>query len=360
MKLGVFMMPVHPPEKSRTQCFEEDIELIVKADELGFSEAWIGQHHSLAWEPIPANDIFISTLIPRTKNIRLGTGVTIVPHHHPANIAVRLAMLDHLSHGRISCGFGQSGVPTDWELFDLPDGKTQGLMCMEGIDMVMKLWQTDAPFDFKGEFWHIKIENPNPALGIGQLLKPYQQPHPPLAMSMMKGNSMAARTAGQRGYIPISNNLVTPDLLINHWQTYCAGATEAGQPMPDRSIWQVARSIYVGETNEEAWDHAINGTFGRSFEYMLYLLRASNSLNLTKIDPNMSDDDVTVEYVLKNLCIIGDVAECTRRLQALYDKSGGFGTFLMIAHDWDDKAKWLRSMERLANEVIPALEPIKQ
>ena len=70
MKLGLFMMPLHPPEKDRTQCFEEDIELVVRADELGFSEAWFGQHHTLAWEPIPANDLFISTLIPRTKNIK--------------------------------------------------------------------------------------------------------------------------------------------------------------------------------------------------------------------------------------------------------------------------------------------------
>src|SRR3954468_10553043 len=200
MKLGVFMMPLHPPEKSRTQCFEEDIELVVLADELGFSEAWIGQHHSVAWEPIPANDIFIANVLPRTQKIRLGTGVTIVPQHHPVNIAVRLAYLDHLSHGRINCGFGQGGVATDWGLFDLPDAKTQGLMTVEGIDMVLKLWQVEAPFDLQGQFWHIKLTDPKPELGIGTLLKPYQQPHPPIAMSIVRGKSMAARMAGQRGY----------------------------------------------------------------------------------------------------------------------------------------------------------------
>ena len=89
MKLGTFMMPLHPPEKSRTICFEEDIELVVLADELGFCEAWVGQHHTVAWEPIPSNDLFIANVLPRTKNIRFGTGVTIVPQHHPANIAVR-------------------------------------------------------------------------------------------------------------------------------------------------------------------------------------------------------------------------------------------------------------------------------
>ena len=130
MKLGLFMMPVHPPEKPRTLCFEEDIELIVRADELGFTEAWIGQHHTVAWEPIPSNDVFIANVFPRTRTIRLGPGVSIIPQHHPANVAVRLALLDHLSHGRLNCGFGQGGVPTDHELFGLPDAQTQGLMTL--------------------------------------------------------------------------------------------------------------------------------------------------------------------------------------------------------------------------------------
>ena len=97
MKLGMFMMPLHPPEKSRTQGFDEDIEVVVRGEEMGFTEVWVGQHHTLAWEPLPSNDIFIASVIPRTSKIRLGPGVTIMPQHHPANVAVRLAMLDHLS-----------------------------------------------------------------------------------------------------------------------------------------------------------------------------------------------------------------------------------------------------------------------
>jgi alkanesulfonate monooxygenase SsuD/methylene tetrahydromethanopterin reductase-like flavin-dependent oxidoreductase (luciferase family) len=358
MKLGTFMMPLHPPEKDRTQCFEEDIELVVRADGLGFTEAWIGQHHTVAWEPIPSNDVFIANVLPRTKNIRFGTGVSILPQHHPANVAVRLAFLDHLSRGRLNCGFGQGGVPTDWGLFELPDPRTQGLMTLEAIDMILKLWQTEAPFDFKGDFWHIKIENPTLELGIGSLLKPYQKPHPPLAMSIVKGTSMAARTAGQRGYIPISTNLAPPQTVAQQWGIYCEGAEEAGLPAPDRSIWRVSRSIFVGESTEEALNHALNGTFARSFEYLIAVLKSMNMLPLMKHDPNLPDADVTPEYLLKNLCIIGDVDECIRRLHEVWEVTGGFGTLLMIVHDWDDKAKWVRSMELLANEVVPALPMI--
>lgn len=360
-KLGLFMMPVHPPEKSRTQCFDEDVELIVRADELGFTEAWVGQHHTLAWEPIPANDVFLANLIARTKQIKLCTGVTIVPQHHPANVAVRLALLDHLSHGRIMCGFGQGGVPTDWELFDLPDGKTQGLMTIEGLDMVLKLWAAEPPFDFKGDYWHIKIQSPNPALGIGQMVKPYQQPHPPIAMSIVKPGSMAARMAGQRGYIPVSSNLVSREVVVDHWQHYSAGAAETGRT-PDRSMWRVGRSIVIGRTNEEAWDHALNGTFGRTFAYLIALLKDANILYLFKHDPDMPDDAVTPESAIRHVCIVGGPDEVQRQLHDLWHRSGGFGTLLMIAHDWDDRAKWLYTMDMLAKEIVPGmptLEPVR-
>jgi alkanesulfonate monooxygenase SsuD/methylene tetrahydromethanopterin reductase-like flavin-dependent oxidoreductase (luciferase family) len=349
------MMPVHPPEKPRTQCFEEDIELIVRAEGLGFTEAWVGQHHTLAWEPIPSNDVFIANVFPRTKTIRLGTGVSIIPQHHPANVAMRLALLDHLSRGRLNCGFGQGGVPTDHELFGLPDPKTQGLMTLEGIDLILKLWQAEAPFEFKGQFWTLKINNPNLELGMGTLLKPYQIPHPPIAMSVIKGSSMAAVLAGQRGYLPLSSNLVPASTVVEHWNGYCTGAQESGREAPNRSVWRVARSIYIGKTNQEAREHALNGTFSRSFGYMCALMKSANMLHLVKHDLAVTDEEVTPEYILKQLCIVGDVDSCTQQLQQLWQQTGGFGTLLMIAHDWDDKTKWVKSMERLAQEVLPAL-----
>ncbi len=355
MKLGIFMMPVHPPVKSRTVCYDEDIELLVRADDLGFTEAWIGQHTSMAWEPIPANDLFIANVFPRTSNIRLGTGVTIVPHHHPVNIASRLALLDHLSHGRLNIGFGQSGVPTDWQLFDMPDPATQGAMVAEGIEMVLKLWQAEAPFDFKGKFNRIRIETPNPELGVGQVVRPLQQPHPPIGMSIVSPGSKAAVFAGNRGYRPLSTNLVPVNSLVNHWETYVGGACDGGRAMPDRSVWRISRSICIGETDEAAWDHALNGTFGGSFQYMLDLMRAAEMLDLVKHDPDVPDEEVDTEYALRHLCIIGNPDTCLQQLHDLWDKTGGFGTLLMTAHDWDDKPKWLRTMELLANDIVPAL-----
>ena len=354
MHLGMFMMPLHPPAKSRTVCFDEDIETIVYADELGFTEAWIGQHHSVAWEPIPANDVFIANVLPRTKQIRLGTGVSIIPQHHPVNIAVRLAFLDHLSKGRIACGFGQGGVPTDWGLFDLPDPATQGLMTLEGIEIILKLWTADPPFEFDGDFWKVKLSETDSTLGIGEVLKPYQQPLPPIAMSVIKGDSRAATMAGERGWWPLSTNLVPPSTVAQHWPTYVAGADRSGRDA-SREDWRISRSIFVGASTAEAEDHCANGTLRDAFAYLVKILGSLGQLQLMKSDPDMPDEAVTADYCLKELCIICDRQTVTDRLHALHDEVGGFGTLLMIAHDWDDEAKWRASMRTLATDIVPKL-----
>ena len=355
MKIGMFMMPLHPPEKNRTQTFEEDRECIVLADELGFSEAWIGQHHTATWEPIPSNDVFISNLLPQTKNIRFGTGVTIVTQHHPANVAVRLAYLDHLAKGRLNVGFGQGGVPTDWALFDLPDPKTQGLMTLEAMDIILKLWQEDGPFEFKGDYWNVKLGEKDPELGLGEVLKPYQKPHPPIAMSIVKEESMAAKTGGQRGFIPISISLAPVHKVKRQWEVYCEGAAEGQGPEPDRSIWRISRSIFVGESDEEAREHALKGPFAGSLVYLRGMLTLGGMLDLLKQDPEMADEAVDAEYIIDNIAIVGGVDTVTRKLHDLYDITGGFGTLLMIAHDWDDKAMMRKSMELMAKEVVPQL-----
>ena len=354
MDLGIFMMPLHPPDKDRTQTFDEDSDCIVWADNLGFTEAWIGQHHTAGWEPIPSNDIFIANMLPRTTNIRFGTGVTIITQHHPVNVAVRLAYLDHLAKGRLNIGFGQGGVPTDWSLFDLPDPRTQGLMTLEAMDIVLKLWQADEPFDFKGDYWNVNLGEKIPELGLGELLKPYQVPYPPIAMSIVKEESMAAKTGGQRGFIPISINLTPVEKVKRQWDIYSEGAFGAGRE-PDRSQWRISRSIFVAESDQEARAYALNSEFTNSLLYLRGMLTLAGMKDLMKQDPDMPDEAVDAEYIIDNIAVVGSIDTVTQKLQELYDDTGGFGTLLMNAHDWDDKDKMRRSMELMATEVIPQL-----
>ena len=129
-----------------------------------------------------------------------------------------------------------------------------------------------------------------------------------------------------------------------------------GHRLPPQKPLDLDR-IALPQHHLEALDHALHGTFGRSFDYLIKLI-GRGRLDALKEDPAMTDDEVTVEYCVTKLAIVGDVDECTRRLHEVWTQTGGFGTLLMITHDWDDKEKWLRSMELLKNEVVPALPTI--
>src|SRR5260370_4407097 len=94
---GIFLAPFHPVGQNPTLALERDLELIDRLDELGYDEAWFGEHHSAGYEIIASPEVFIATAAGRTKNIRLGTGVSSLPYHHPLILAARLLLLDHLT-----------------------------------------------------------------------------------------------------------------------------------------------------------------------------------------------------------------------------------------------------------------------
>ena len=114
---GMFIMPFHDPAKPLAQCYDEDLELIVRAEELGFNEFWIGEHHTMKYENIVMPEIFIARALGETSRIRLGPAPVCLNQHHPAHVASRLAFLDHLSKGRLNLCFGTGSVTADQELY---------------------------------------------------------------------------------------------------------------------------------------------------------------------------------------------------------------------------------------------------
>ena len=105
MKLGFFPMPLHPTGSTFTTTLDHDLEQIVILDQLGYQEAWIGEHFTFEWENIPCPELFIAKALAMTQNIVFGTGVTCMPMHNPAVVAHRIAQLDHLAHGRFRWGW---------------------------------------------------------------------------------------------------------------------------------------------------------------------------------------------------------------------------------------------------------------
>ena len=137
MELGYFSMPSHPPERGLKAGHDWDLQTLRWLDELGFSEAWIGEHHTAPWEPHPAPDLLIAQALLQTKRLKIGPGGFLLPYHHPAELANRVAMLDHLSEGRLLFGVAASGLPSDWAMFDV-DGMSGAHreMTREALDII--------------------------------------------------------------------------------------------------------------------------------------------------------------------------------------------------------------------------------
>ena len=95
---------------------------------------------------------------------------------------------------------------------------------------------------------------------------------------------------------------------------------------------------------------------GRCIEYIIELTRRGDALDLWKRSPDQPDDELTLDYFLDEVIIAGDPDEVTRQLRALRSEIGEFGSLVLVAHDFDDKADWLHSLDLFANEVLPALE----
>jgi alkanesulfonate monooxygenase SsuD/methylene tetrahydromethanopterin reductase-like flavin-dependent oxidoreductase (luciferase family) len=359
MKYGLFMMPSHPPERNIYDAHQWDLDYLVLADELGYDEAWIGEHFTSPWEPIPAPDIMIAQALMKTKNIKLGTGAHLLPFHHPAELAHRVAYLDHLGQGRFMFGIGASGLPTDWALFDVDGMAGQHReMTRESLDIILKIWEDKGPFQYKGKYWNIEITD-TMFDTLKFFLTPYQKPHPPIGVASLSYKSPTLMIAGERGFIPMSLALNT-EFCRSHWEAIEEGAQRSGRT-PSRAEWRLVRDVYIADTDEEARDQALNGMLGRVWgDYLLRLFREFDLMSVFKHDPEVPDDAVDLEYLADHMWLVGSPETVTNKLRTLYNDVGGFGGLLVLIYDhWQNQKGWEKSTRLLAEEVMPKLADLQ-
>jgi alkanesulfonate monooxygenase SsuD/methylene tetrahydromethanopterin reductase-like flavin-dependent oxidoreductase (luciferase family) len=356
MRCGYFTMPLHPPGSDVARTMADDLEQLVTLDRLGFEEAWVGEHFTAVWENIPCPDLFIANALARTRNIRLGTGVSCMPNHNPLMLAQRIAQLDQLARGRFNWGVGSGGFPGDFELFGInPDAGEHLEYTRAALDLVLQLWNDPKPGLYESKYWRFRVPEPQDDIGLALHLRPYQRPHPPIGVAGVSSRSETLVLAGERGYIPMSINFVPARVLKTHWEAVETGARRAGRTV-DRSAWRISRDVYIGETTAEARRQALAGPLARDWNgYFLPLLRKTKRMGLPKVDPDMPDADVTVDYLLDNIWIVGDVDTVAEKLAKLADEVGGFGTLLVIGHEWEPREAWVRSIALLREQVLPRL-----
>ena len=354
MQFGLFMMPLHPPERGFAESYERDLEQIVLADRLGYREVWIGEHFTERWENAPAHELLIAQALLKTERIVLATGVTLLALHNPVEIAHRIAMLDHMARGRFYWGIGGGAIPTDLALFGLEGLSPSDVRARsaEALDVILKLWASDGSFSYKGRHFTVTAPDMDPVRERGYYMKPFQKPHPPIGVAGTSQGSAALRMAGERGWMPMSSSLLSPVHLKDHWPLVEAGAASAGR-VAHRSEWRIGRDVFVADTAAEARDRA-RAVLGRNYVRHQHPNRVGTSqMASCKIDPNLPDDAIDVDYMMEHMWIVGDPSQVADQVRRLYADVGGFGWLLAITQDSDDPAWDHRSLQLLIEDVGP-------
>ncbi len=340
LSFGAFLAPHHLPGESPTLQLQRDLQLVELLDRLGYDEFWCGEHHSTGWEVIASPEMFLAAAALKTQRIRLGTGVTSLPYHHPWNVANRIVQLDHMSFGRAMLGTGPGALPSD--------AHTMGIDPMmlrdrqdEAIGVIRRLLAGEERFSYECEWFSLR----DAALQI----LPYQAQIPMAAASMISPSGMTL--AGKYGMGALSIGSMSTEGLASlplQWSFAEEAAAEHGQ-IVDRSQWRILFNFHIAETKAQARADMEHG-----------LLRWHNDYNVgTLMRPGvdaLASTAEAIEYYSGGPAaagVIGTPDELVEHIQEMNEVTGGFGVVMGFVNDWARPEAVRRSWDLVARHVIP-------
>jgi alkanesulfonate monooxygenase SsuD/methylene tetrahydromethanopterin reductase-like flavin-dependent oxidoreductase (luciferase family) len=357
MRLGYFAMPVHPLHRNYTETLKEDRNAIIFCDELGFYDAFMGEHLSDAAENITNSMLFHATLIHSTKQIKLATGTTNLSFLHPTLVATHAAMFDHLAEGRFIMGISPGALTSDAEVLGILD-EDRNQMFAEAIDVILEIWKRDPPYsiDLPNNRFKVTTEQTLFAeTGIGIMPKPYQNPRPEIVGTVVAPFSKGVIAMGKRDFHPLSANFLLAKWAATHWKNYAEGKAEAGVEA-DPADWRIARTVFVADDDATAQSYGkddANSPYRFYYNQLYTKLKKANRHVVFKHERDEPDEDITIERVLDDLVITGTVNDVVDQILAFREVTGDFGELVYAGMDWVDEGLGRRSMQLMAEEVMP-------
>jgi limonene 1,2-monooxygenase len=338
MRFGIFMAPFHRVGEKPTVALDRDLELIEHLDRLDFDEAWIGEHHSAGWEIIASPELLIAAAAQRTKTIKLGTGVTSLPYHHPLMVADRMVQLDHMTRGRAMLGVGPGALTSDAYMMGI-QAETQRPRMAESLEAIMAL--------FRGETVTMKTDWFT--LQEARLqLAPYSYPHMEVAVASTFSPAGPV-AAGTNGVGVLSVSAFQPGGIIQLskvWEMTEDAAAKAGKTV-DRKDWRLVIPIHLADSREEAIRDVAEASYHFNTSYFEETLGR----------PTAGEDEAKIEAAIKRGgAIVGTPDDAIEAIEQLFELSGGFGGLLGMAHEWAPWEKTLHSYELLARYVAPRFQ----
>jgi limonene 1,2-monooxygenase len=336
LKFGIFLAPFHRLKEDPTLALERDMTLIKLLDSLGYDAAWIGEHHTAGVEIIAAADLFIAAAAQRTRHIQFGAGMSSLHSQHPLILADRIMQLDHMTRGRVTFGVGLGALPSDAAMMGIKP-QDQRKRMLEAIEVLVPL--------LKGETVTRKTDWFE--LSEARLQLPlYSKPMVNMAMAS-QASPAGASAAGIHGLGLLSISATFAggfNALATNWEVYARKAKEHKQNV-ERSNWSLVGPVHIADSREQAFD---NIRYGLD-EWLRYFYAAT----ALPVIPNEPGVDPAQALVDSGMAVIGTADDAIQQIQRLQEGSGGFGSFLQLAHNWADWTQTQRSYALFAQHVMP-------
>lgn len=340
MKFGIFLAPFHRVGENPTLALKRDMQLIEKLDEFGYDEVWIGEHHSYARELIGDPFIFIAAAAQRTRRIKLGTGVTSLPYHHPLLVADRLLQLDHMTEGRAMLGCGPGVLTSDAYMLGI-DPVDQRRRMGESLEAIMHLLRSREPFTMETDWFTLR----DGRLQMANFTDPH--PHVAVAASFTPSGPVAA---GKHGIGLLSVAGVSNDAFERTWGWAEEAAAESGKQV-NRADWKVVIPIHLADSKEEAMNDVREGYKRQAYVGDRYIQEGPAS------PPPFAGGAPDIEGAMaRDGVIVGTPDDAIAAVKRIQERSGGIGGILGLAHEWTTTEKTHRSYELWMRYVAPVFQ----
>jgi limonene 1,2-monooxygenase len=340
LKFGTFMAPFHcPVGQDPTAAYERDLDVIRHMDTLGFEEAWVGEHHSCGHELIPDPFIFIAWAANQTRHIKLGTGVVSLPYHNPLWVADRALFVDRLLRGRFMLGLGPGALPTDATMIGL-SLEEQRTAFEEDVDVLMAILRGEKVTAETSRYRLIDAQTQfAPFSDFDIVVAAIASPTGPRAAAKNGINLMSVGATAKGGF----------DALALHWDVMEERAPQFGH-VPDRNKWRLCGPMHLADTREQAIEDVRYG-LDAWCDYTQNVLAAPHFRAAGKTF------EERVAWVNDTgLGVIGTVDDAIAQVERLEKQSGGFGSYLLIHHEWARHDATLKSYELFADHVKPRFQ----
>lgn len=341
---GIFSLSNVPPWNTHNEVVHKAVEQIKHADRLGFEEAWVAEHNGRRYGIVASAQILLAAAAAATERIRLGSGVSRLPMHHPLRLAEDYAYVDQLSNGRLNFGIGKAYDRLEFQAYGIPEAERDARY-EEVFDIVMQAWR-DGKVNYRGEHYQVPAEG-EVVDEVELFPEVVQKPTPPVFV-MVSSSEESLRSAARRGFSFVLGQRPTRNDVKHLVGVYREEARAAGHSFDaiDENIARASqlKAVHVAESREQAKEEYREG-------YMWYVGVLTNRAKVGLGIDELSYD----EYIERKTLVLGSPDDVAEELASFHSHTGLGGLVAWFDAGSQPQDRVLRSMTMFAEKVRPQL-----